>query len=458
MEEASRRRRRWSAVRAPCDRHYFSLDEILMVEEPVLCLFRESIQGMACLDKSGGAAAVALAERAGRHRLSSPSRGSEHRQRLPEEDDSDDEDVESDDGGSNSLDGRRRGARSTERVDIAMAAAVAANNVASVLQGGDRLPVAHSTPRGSPAVCATANSTVSALDVKRGVVCELPMWAAEMLAARRLVTPELPRCFGRRVQNEIFADAGAINLHEKCPYYYALAMRCIRFFQYAHRAGYGGAAAREALHWRERLLAAVRQAYARRCGQVVDRAQRAARIDAGDSIRRLDEMERRLFQAARAASIAYRRWRQREYQRLTATGPVATAAPPRPLLSAGAMNETTAAVAPSRHPLHLQNSTALAVSLSKRNGGTHHPSRWIPRPVSGTTRVQADRVADDDKENDGDEEGAAASPPGDTDALEPPHRTDAAARASASPVAEPPQRRRRMLYAGESLAARRLQW
>ncbi|KAF6004952.1 DNA replication complex GINS protein [Cyanidiococcus yangmingshanensis] len=296
------------------DRDYYSLDEILETEVRLRCLFRERIRGMAALDASGNAAFAARAEASALgYETGDPSGAwGVASQSSAADDESSTPGLQ-----HRFSEHRPRDRLAKDRADILTAAAAAARNATrhkrnETLHEGTQ-------PVGASPVPGVRDAT-EALDMLPGVVCDLPTWLAEMLAARMFVRIELPRSLGQRTQRALRADARVVNLAERCPHFYAVVTRCQRFFQMNHSAAPGG------LNPGNVVLAELGpilvRAYQIRCLDIVDRAQSTDNSDPLEYTCRLEASERAMFTSIQSAERLHAQWKRGEHRRLRACTPL----------------------------------------------------------------------------------------------------------------------------------------
>lgn len=132
-----------------------------------------------------------------------------------------------------------------------------------------------------------------------GTKVELPCWAAETLARRNFLTIHLPRFYSKSVRNDLRAGPLVVNLSEKCLYFYELGHYL------------------SDLLIDDELSQLLTQAYAERCWRVVDSAGwegKAKGVMA--AMKRLDNIERRLYLTATGVIGSYDRWKERRGDRI----------------------------------------------------------------------------------------------------------------------------------------------
>jgi hypothetical protein len=464
----------WRPTPVLLDRDYYSLDEILETEVHLRCLFRERIQGMASLDASGNAAFAARAE------ASVIGCGVERAGGVQEAA------LQLDASDNTSMtpglldDSRERVPRnwlSKDRADILTAAAAAAHNATHHMHRNNVAaePVGAGAKLASP---ETARPTTDALDMLPQVVCDLPVWLAEMLAARMFVHVELPRSLGQKLQRELRADARVVNLAEKSFHFYAVARRFQRFFQMNRGAG------RKALNRGNAALTELGpvliRAFQDRCLDILDRAQNLDHTDPLEQIRKLESSEREMFTSIHRAALLYAQWKRGEHRRLRACSPLVPCWHTVALQSSQHRKRSSPPEATSdnypraraswRVPLSTRNieddlvhCSGLAASDQTSPRGTEKPTAAHDDTVA--TAVAITQPEDADKENEG---GAIADVSNeasrDTEPISQretsPEDTaiDAELSRKASPELSNPnvsqtKRRRRMLLLGESRAS-----
>ena len=140
-------------------------------------------------------------------------------------------------------------------------------------------------------------------DLQPGARVELPIWIADVLAARTLVTLEAPRCYASRFRTYLLADPVVVNLRERSPHFYETGLRLASYVRDA-----------------ELLCAALLATLAMRFRDIVDKAQSAQGEDVSQLTRAMTDLERRIFAAGFAGARDQLRWKRREGDKLTSVG------------------------------------------------------------------------------------------------------------------------------------------
>jgi len=466
------------------DRDYYSLDEILAAETRFRCVFLERVRGMACLDTSGGASFAAQAE------VNAASLVHAHTETSGEGISQENERSSVSDRAEPVQDFERRLSRdalSKDRSDImtAAAAAAAALTHQAALQasgyGVTRASASGANPSSEQPL--QRQEVAGGLDMLPDMACDLPLWLAEMLAARMFVRIELPPSLRSRTLRELRADPCIANLNEKCPYFYAVVQRFRQYFRIRNVASRNGLRGGNAVL--AELGSVLLDAHQARCLEIADRAQSPFDGDPLEQLHRFESSERAMFFAVQGAAQQYMRWKRGELRRLRPSKPLVPYCPRRDARlqvhpSHAAPQQANRLV--SDHAQHLRRIALSARNLdqeaefnlygqrSNHELAVDHPQRAMPMNVESNSSALNENVTDADKEN---THGVAPETihsgksltcdtepqvPENEEAARSEANSDCQALLEPSQASEMPSKRmRRMLRAGESTAAQNLE-
>ena len=66
-------------------------------------------------------------------------------------------------------------------------------------------------------------------DLTAGTKLELPLWMAQALRNRRIISVEIPKVYREAYREILNADANEVNLHKMGPYFYHFGLYLLRF-------------------------------------------------------------------------------------------------------------------------------------------------------------------------------------------------------------------------------------
>ncbi len=129
-------------------------------------------------------------------------------------------------------------------------------------------------------------------DVLEDDKIELPLWLAEVLAYKKVVTVQQPKCYSSRVRDAVGAGAGSINLRDQNQYWYL----------------FGAVVAK--LGADSQLSEILLDAFtSERFQRVLDLSLNCRDEDVASFTRTLPFAERRLFEAGQLCSKEYCEWK-----------------------------------------------------------------------------------------------------------------------------------------------------
>mmetsp|Transcript_5182 Transcript_5182/g.10542 ORF Transcript_5182/g.10542 Transcript_5182/m.10542 type:complete len:345 (-) Transcript_5182:2002-3036(-) len=309
---------------------YFDLNDVLADEERVMVRFTVAAQGLRYLDPSAGIT-FRGDEKVGEED-SEEGEGSS-------EDDNEDEDLEADgeDGGGRVQEREREEKRKQpggqslkdtgDEDDIAGSGSDSWGQGSSIGRHAKRRRSSQRSHQGNAGSMQSGTLKRDAV-LPQGSRVELPFWLAETLGARDFVTIELPRCFGVRVRHELQADATNVNLFQKNPYFFQLGKNLCRLVvddtlpstlstAFAVRAWKSVDRAFNICSSSMKREAAVisrRPGSENRPGGEIPSASEATL--ASSVTRKLDNLERRIFNSALESAISYARWKDRSAMKI----------------------------------------------------------------------------------------------------------------------------------------------
>ncbi|KAK2981986.1 hypothetical protein RJ640_007578 [Escallonia rubra] len=149
-----------------------------------------------------------------------------------------------------------------------------------------------------PAIFKVAANEVGLIDssddtnkVESGSKVELPFWLASELHLRQAVSVGFPRCFNKRTQEEIKADAAHVDLRNRCPYFYELGCKIVL------------------LTGDKSIGPVLLVAFMTRYKEVLIKAHTTSLTVAPKSLTLLTNEEAKLYEAARSSTAAVKKWR-----------------------------------------------------------------------------------------------------------------------------------------------------
>ena len=134
-------------------------------------------------------------------------------------------------------------------------------------------------------------------DVKAGTELELPLWLAETLAGRRMVTCSFPRCLSGPTREAMRADPTVVRLRDRSPYFYAVGLALARMGSPAEAA---------------QLPSLLCASLALRGSLILDTAHNSLGEDVSDFVNSLTSLEQRLFFRGYRCAKALAGWRRRD--------------------------------------------------------------------------------------------------------------------------------------------------
>ncbi|GBG84146.1 hypothetical protein CBR_g38120 [Chara braunii] len=169
-------------------------------------------------------------------------------------------------------------------------------DVEAILAEDERVPVTFTT--GATGVGRALDPSCDDNDLKRGTKVDLPFWMTPMLAARNMITVGIPACFDNRVRKEVQADAGCVDMRQRCSYFYDLGSRLTNMV-------------RDPTLGQFILLA-----FGARYKELLCKAHNASDEEVTRCMKTLSQEELDVFQAGRDSMLEFNRWRARTHAKL----------------------------------------------------------------------------------------------------------------------------------------------
>ncbi|GFS36461.1 DNA replication complex GINS protein PSF3 [Nephila pilipes] len=137
-------------------------------------------------------------------------------------------------------------------------------------------------------------------DLAKGTKLEIPLWMAQTLQGRRLVTMDIPRVYREAYREILNADATVVDLHKMGPYFYHLGLYLLRF---AHQDS-------------EDICRILNQTLRNRFRQIMDTSQNSLEEDATTLTANLDRTEVALFNLGHKSLLDLKNWQNRKSQKI----------------------------------------------------------------------------------------------------------------------------------------------
>ena len=147
------------------------------------------------------------------------------------------------------------------------------------------------------------NASSSSEHLQVGDKLELPIWLAKVLCSRRrqIVSVDLPKAYRETQRTILSADANVVDLYKLGPYYYSMGLKVL-YFDHAER---------------EELSKSLLETFSNRFRRIMDSSQNAFMVDTTPLTSKLDETERKLFEAGQKAVGEYERWERGQSHKIT---------------------------------------------------------------------------------------------------------------------------------------------
>ena len=147
------------------------------------------------------------------------------------------------------------------------------------------------------------NASSSSEHLQVGDKLELPIWLAKVLCSRRrqIVSVDLPKAYRETQRTILSADANVVDLYKLGPYYYSMGLKVL-YFDHADR---------------EELSKSLLETFSNRFRRIMDSSQTAFMVDTTPLTSKLDETERKLFEAGQKAVGEYERWERGQSHKIT---------------------------------------------------------------------------------------------------------------------------------------------
>ena len=178
-------------------------------------------------------------------------------------------------------------------------------NIDDILSSQQKLPVQFELPVYRLGFL-NSNSNEEHLEV--GTKMELPFWLAKVLCSRRrqIVSVELPKAYREAQRDILSADANVVDLYKLGPYYYSMGIKLL-YIEHIERGD---------------LSKSLLETFLNRFRRIMDSSQNAFKEDTTPLTFRLDETERRLFQAGQIALEQFETWERGQSHRITTSSAI----------------------------------------------------------------------------------------------------------------------------------------
>eukprot|EP00752_Nemacystus_decipiens_P004561 g4163.t1 len=141
--------------------------------------------------------------------------------------------------------------------------------------------------------------TTSDEDLSQGAKVDFPLWMARPLAGKGMVDLDLPKHYTDRFREQLEAGPGAVNLRERCPFYYEVGV------------------ALAALTGDQRLQDTLLMVFSgERFKSLLDCSLNSLNEDVNSFTRDLPNLEKSLFSAGYRTSEEYVGWKSRVFNKL----------------------------------------------------------------------------------------------------------------------------------------------
>ncbi|GFY66104.1 DNA replication complex GINS protein PSF3 [Trichonephila inaurata madagascariensis] len=137
-------------------------------------------------------------------------------------------------------------------------------------------------------------------DLAKGTKLEMPLWMAQALHRKRLITMDIPRMYREAYREILNADATVVDLHKIGPYFYHLGLYLSRF---AHQDS-------------EEICRMLNQTFRNRFRQLMDTSQNSLEEDATILTANLDRTEVALFNLGHKSLLDLKNWQNRKSQKI----------------------------------------------------------------------------------------------------------------------------------------------
>ncbi|GIY88987.1 DNA replication complex GINS protein PSF3 [Caerostris darwini] len=140
-------------------------------------------------------------------------------------------------------------------------------------------------------------------DLARGTKLEIPLWMAQALRSRRIISMDIPRVYREAYREILNADASVVDLHKMGPYFYHFGLYLLRF---AHQDS-------------EDISRILYHTFRHRFRKLMDTSQNSIEEDATALTANLDRTEIALFNLGHKSLLDLKNWQHRRSQKILTT-------------------------------------------------------------------------------------------------------------------------------------------
>ncbi|XP_054710678.1 DNA replication complex GINS protein PSF3-like [Uloborus diversus] len=151
------------------------------------------------------------------------------------------------------------------------------------------------------------NPSSGSADLAQGNKLELPLWMAQGLHSRHIITTEVPKVYREAYREILNADATVVDLNKMGPYFYHFGLYLLRF---SH-------------HDSEEICRMLNQTFRNRFRKLMDTSQNSMEEDAASSITHLDRTEIALFNLGCKSLLDLKNWQFRKNKKISTADLVA---------------------------------------------------------------------------------------------------------------------------------------
>ncbi|XP_076358118.1 DNA replication complex GINS protein Psf3 [Tachypleus tridentatus] len=150
------------------------------------------------------------------------------------------------------------------------------------------------------------NPSSQSPDLLPGTKLELPLWLAQALQSRHIVSVELPKVYREAYREILCADATMVDLHELGPYFYHIGLYLLNF-PYPDT---------------EEISKMLIETFKNRFRKVMDASQHTLQEESSSWTSRLDMSEMGLFNIGQKAFMEFQEWQARKMEKICTSGMV----------------------------------------------------------------------------------------------------------------------------------------
>ncbi|KAG8190256.1 hypothetical protein JTE90_001340 [Oedothorax gibbosus] len=137
-------------------------------------------------------------------------------------------------------------------------------------------------------------------DLAQGTKLEIPLWMAQALQSRRIISTEVPRVYREAYRHILNADASVVNLNKMGPYFYHFGLYLLRFTH----------------HDSEDIGRMLNQSFRNRFRKLMDTSQNSMEEDGIMLTANLDRTEVALFNVGHKSLLDLKNWQSRKNQKI----------------------------------------------------------------------------------------------------------------------------------------------